>query len=102
MIWMYEPARQDKLMLLGVDCHTGRVPLLGRDVDVDHWIMLGSQQERPGFVRVHYAQQLPWRAAQIMPKYVMGEYQYGKKPNGDFILPGQGPLQIERGVMQLQ
>jgi hypothetical protein len=48
MLWWYEPIDPDSLFAPALDCHTGALPDLTADVDVDHTLVVGSYQMRGG------------------------------------------------------
>ncbi len=101
MLWWYYPRYQDRMMAPAIDCHTGGVPNMNAQVNVDHWVIVGAQQEtHRGMTRVAYqnVHQIPQFAQEILPKYVVGMQFTGQMPNGDFLI-SQTSLGIERGLL---
>jgi hypothetical protein len=91
-------------MLPGLDAHTGDVPNLEAQVELDHWIILGSQDQRSQRMqRVHYSEKLSPLAAALLPKYVTGKQFYGQMKNGDFVgsrsAIAEGPQLLQRGLL---
>lgn len=70
----------------GIDAHTGRVPNMSAQVDVDHTIVLGSYQMRkeayPAYV--DYTDAIPEWLKPYLPTQVLGRTYTGKMQNGDF------------------
>jgi hypothetical protein len=100
MVWWYEPIIHNKLMLPGIDCHTGDVPDLSSKVDVNHWVIAGSRNKLPDFCAVRYQDNLSPFLQDILPKYVRGKHLTKNMINGDFILPMPSePENIERGLL---
>lgn len=106
MMWWYEPNDLRRVMLPGIDAHTGKAPNLREDVAIDHWLILGSQERRdPRMVPVNYAKAgpIPPMARNLLPNYVVGKLVRGYDKNGDFVGPAhalaEGPHLLERGLL---
>lgn len=110
LLWWYEQtlsgADSDEIMLPTIDAHTGAPPDLDEEVNVDHWVMIGSQSnESDSMYPVYYSKKLPPLAAALLPKFVTGEYFTGRRmKNGDFVgslqkALAEGPGTLQRRLM---
>ena len=105
MAW-YEPLMPNRVMLPGLDAH-GIAPDLKEDVEVDHWVILGSQEKKSSHMQpVNYTQAGPKMtslARTLLPKYVSGRHFSGRMRNGDFVGPvsafAEGPSALNRGLL---
>lgn len=96
MIW-YRPKAADGLYRLpAIDCHTGDVPDLDADVQVDHWLFLASDQMSGGH-EVNYRDSVPESVRQLLPRRVYGAYFGGQLRNGDFGIQRPEDLNISTG-----
>jgi hypothetical protein len=87
LLW-YKPMNPDRFALPGLDCHTGGVPALHEQVEVDHWIIIASD-DMPDEIgsEVHYSNvSIPWKVRSFLPSRVLGKYFRGTMRNGDFAL----------------
>lgn len=102
LLWWYEPIDPRKLMMPGIDAHTGEVPRMSEMVKMDHWVFAGMQAPKPGAntVEVTYRDPLPDFARAILPKYIIGEYQGGSAKNGDFIVDPTEMFPLRRGLLK--
>jgi len=89
LIW-YKPMNPDFFLLPALDCHTGGVPDLNEDVEVDHWVILGSD-ELPAWASAapQYRDTIPAEVAAFLPQCISGQHFSGKMRNGDFTLPAR-------------
>jgi hypothetical protein len=103
LFWYYPPPASDRVMLPGIDAHTGHAPDLLDLVDVDHTIVLGSDKPRIGLAKVRYSDSIPAYERAFLPSYVIGRHQKGRRQNGDFIVSMKtletGTLEIARGLL---
>ncbi len=105
MFW-YEPNQTDRLMLPGLDAHTGAPPDLKARVDLDHWIILGTRERKHQYAtEVDYTDEyaMPPLAKALLPRFVIGRKYTRPDINGDFVGPlrclQEGPGYIERGLL---
>ena len=87
LLW-YKPMNPDRFVLPGLDGHTGGVPALHEQVEVDHWIIVSSD-DMPDEIgsEVHYSNgSMPWKIRSFLPSRVLGKYFRGTMRNGDFTL----------------
>lgn len=93
LMW-YRPLDPDHFVLPALDSHTGAVPDLNEEVEVDHWLILGSDEmpEHVG-VPVRYSDRhMRTRVRLLLPSRVIGTHMQGKMRNGDFALRYQDVL----------
>ncbi|MBI4118138.1 MAG: hypothetical protein HY455_01175 [Parcubacteria group bacterium] len=86
MVW-YKPLKNTDGMYRfpAIDCHTGGVPDLTADVEVDHWLFLAADGMRGGsHVTYSEAAAIKPEVHQLLPKRVYGAYFRGPRRNGDF------------------
>ncbi|MFW5703724.1 MAG: hypothetical protein ACOCXQ_02730 [Patescibacteria group bacterium] len=87
MVW-YEPNEYGILRAPGLDEHTGREPVPGEEVDVDHVLFMSTHtMEAKGYGNeVYYSDQgkIPIGVMPLLPKFVVGKAYNGIMPNGDF------------------
>jgi hypothetical protein len=101
LLW-YEPLRPDRVELPAIDSHTGDIPELGTPVSVDHWVILGTDEESPSWDLGPASNDLTqWRSAPMhwtpadlsgptgpfLPKNIAGRTYNGTFANGDFMIP---------------
>jgi hypothetical protein len=101
LLW-YEPLRPDRVELPAIDCHTGGIPQIGGPVDVDHWVVLGTDEESPSWnlgpvpydltqwrsTRMYWTQEdLNGPVGPFLPKSIAGRTYSGMFANGDFMIP---------------
>lgn len=79
----YHPRYPGILEFPGLDAHTGDVPDMNEQVDVDHTLLLSSYKMRRGSY-VEYSDRIPARLAPFLPERVIGKTFTGQMPNGDF------------------
>lgn len=85
LMWWYEPKFPKGLFAPGLDSHTGGVPVLDSDVDVDHTIVLGSYRMGEKGYEVRYSDKsVPDATMALLPDRVIGESFGGSYRNGDF------------------
>jgi hypothetical protein len=86
LLW-YEPHDPDLLLAPALDCHTGGPPDLDRPVDVDHWVLFGTDEAPADWgAPVTYGPRMRHRLRGFLPDRVMGVHHAGPLPNGDFAL----------------
>lgn len=86
MMW-YAPHDPDLLTLPGLDCHTGRVPDLDSPVEVDHWVLFGTDEAPEGWGEpVDHDPAMRHDLRRYLPDAVVGRSFQGALPNGDFAL----------------
>lgn len=99
MLWWYEPSYPEWLFAPGIDAHTGEVPDLDADVQVDHWVVLGSDEG----IDVRYRDQLPDDVATLLPDRVVGVHLQRRMRNADFVMPAadirSGTPSVERRLL---
>jgi hypothetical protein len=93
LLW-YEPLHPDRAELPAIDCHTGGVPDLGGPVHVDHWVILGTDEEAAPpdgewtTARMNWSEEvLRSPAGAFLPAAITGRTYTGVLPNGDFMIP---------------
>lgn len=84
-VW-YAPQYTSHYHFPGIDAHDGSAPDMYTQVDVDHWLIAGVQQERQGFIPVHYGNVSP-SLKPFLPTHVAGRKFIGQRRNGDWIMP---------------
>lgn len=103
MFW-YEPNDPDRLMLPGLDAHTGAPPDRTAQVERDHWIVLGTRERRHRaasevFYRDEHA--MSPLAKALLPRFVIGRQYQQRTANVDFTGPRrsleEGPGYLEPG-----
>ncbi|MBP9820246.1 hypothetical protein KBC79_05950 [Candidatus Woesebacteria bacterium] len=89
-VWLwYEPfdSMSDLLHFPGIDAHTGGLPDLSADVEVDHHLFAGSNRSNlSATVPVMYPE-MPEKVRHLLPDQVTGTRYWGKMPNGDWVGP---------------
>ncbi|WP_328861370.1 hypothetical protein [Streptomyces sp. NBC_00306] len=86
LMW-YEPLDAGQLALPALDCHTGGAPDLEAEVEVDHWVLFGTDEATGlwGGV-VDYRVGMRHRLREFLPDTVVGRRFEGAMPNGDFVV----------------
>jgi hypothetical protein len=91
LLW-YEPLRPDRVELPAIDCHTGDVPEIGAPVEVDHWVIFGSDEPAP-FTWPWEPASMDWSeevrqspAGPFLPRAIVGRTFTGPHANGDFMI----------------
>lgn len=85
LLWWYEPKYETRLFAPALDSHSGNVPNLDADVEVDHAIIVGSYRidgERAH--KVNYRDTLPDATRELLPDRVLGGKIHTRMHNGDF------------------
>ena len=88
LVMWYRPLDASRFLLPALDCHTGAVPDLDEEVEVDHWLIFGSDEmpEHVG-VPVRYTDRhMRTRVRLLLPTRVVGTHLQGRMRNGDFSL----------------
>lgn len=86
LVW-YEPMDPDQLAVPALDCHTGGAPDLEAEVEVDHWVLFGTDEATGMWgERVDYRDGMRHRLREFLPSAVVGAYFGGLRPNGDFVI----------------
>ncbi len=89
LLW-YAPLNPNYFLLPALDCHTGEVPRLDEPVEVDHQVMLGSDDFPPGVGSiVDYHDTIPGEVDAFLPQRVIGRHFSGRMTNGDFGISAQ-------------
>lgn len=89
MLWWYKPSDPTLLQAPAIDCHTGAVPNLNDLVEVDHWVIAGSDHF-PNVCMVHHSHIVHYQDHNIdnlrdfLPDRVVGQQFKGRMPNRDF------------------
>ncbi|MBA2681129.1 MAG: hypothetical protein H0U76_22365 [Ktedonobacteraceae bacterium] len=84
LMW-YTPSNPQYLQLPALDCHTGGIPNLYSRVEVDHWIILSSDEMPRGLgLPVVYSDSVPKEITTFLPNRVIGRRFQGTMHNGDF------------------
>jgi hypothetical protein len=83
MLWWYKPMFADRLFLPTLDGHTGEVPNLKAQVDVDHTLVVSSYQMQNGNP-VFYTDNILALDSYLARKVIGQKYQ-SRLMNGDFI-----------------
>jgi hypothetical protein len=83
MLWWYKPMFADRLFLPTLDGHTGDVPNLRAQVDVDHTLAVSSYQMENGYP-VSYTDNILGLDSYLARK-VIGEKYKRRMVNGDFV-----------------
>ncbi len=84
LVW-YKPRWPHRMILPGVDCHTGGIPNRNQMVDVDHKIILGDHMMTDSDGRqVDYTDLGSDPIRHFLPRRVVGQYLNRQMPNGDF------------------
>lgn len=101
LLW-YDPLHPDRVELPAIDCHTGGIPAIGGPVDVDHWVVLGTDEESPSWnlgpvphdltrwrsTRMRWTpEDLAGPAGPFLPTNIAGRTYSGMLANGDFMIP---------------
>ncbi|MFI6645794.1 hypothetical protein [Streptomyces sp. NPDC050504] len=97
LMW-FEPLDDGELVAPALDCHSGAAPDLGARVDVDHWVVFGTDEcgEEWG-EPVTYRSGMRRRLRRLLPDRVMGARFDGALPNGDFALSHEALLAGDLG-----
>jgi len=90
-LW-YTSFHPDFFMLPAVDAHTGNAPDLQKQVLVDHWVFLGSDEKIPHWDTFTYDTAMRGDVLEYLPRYVTGKRFGGYMNNGDFVAPLQNIL----------
>jgi hypothetical protein len=92
LLW-YTPLYPDRYELPAIDCHTGGVPDIGAPAYVDHWVILGTDEEPDlqdgawGTARMDWSEEVRSSAAgAFLPAAITGRTYTGLHPNGDFMI----------------
>lgn len=87
MFW-YRPVEVDRIVLPGLDSHTGGVPDLDAWVRPDHWLLFGSHGMGEGWGHpVDHGSTMRHKLREFLPDRVIGvRYEHERVPNGDFVL----------------
>lgn len=98
----YEPTRQDNKDILFVptlDAHTGDVPDLTAEVDVDHTIFVATEDMLlRDAAEVHYSDRaIAAGIAELLPTHVLGKNVKGEYRNGDLVFRKQD---LARGLVR--
>lgn len=94
MPW-YKPLRPEFLFAPAIDSHTGDVPNLNAQVEVDHTLVVGIDGAPEGKgQRVNYQDQIPAHIRPYVPNRVIGARVHTWMPNGDFVFRMD---QVEKG-----
>ena len=102
LLWWYEPLAKDRLMLPGLDAHTGEVPDLKKMVRVDHWVIGGLPSSHPEGKSVHLGTIPDAFTRSLLPETIWGEHEGGLRRNGDFgLTPTEGGYALDRGIFEL-
>jgi hypothetical protein len=83
MLWWYKPMFADRLFLPALDGHTGEVPVLKKQVPVDHTLVVSSSQIVRG-ESVQYRDNLAGLES-YLARLVIGEKYSRNMENGDFL-----------------
>lgn len=95
LLLRYTPHDPDLLVAPALDCHTGGVPEPGAPVDVDHWVIFGTDEAPADWGSpVTYAPGMGRELFRCLPERVMGRRygHHGPLPNGDFAISHQALL----------
>lgn len=85
LMW-YKPQQTELLIAPTLDCHTGDIPNLYDHVDVDHTLILATDDMRYG-EPVMYRDHISPDLMDFLPLRVVGRYVSGQYENGDFAVP---------------
>jgi hypothetical protein len=80
ILWKFDPMYPEKLFLPGVDSHNGRRPDLGRRVERDHSLVVGSRYG----TTVKFSEVLTPELDHLLPRKVKGMYTVPSTKNGDW------------------
>lgn len=84
LLWWYEPMKPEFLFAPALDSHTGGVPDLAAEVEVDHSVAFGHYAAEAG-EDVAYSDAIPAAIRPFLtPKVVGGQFNE-VMPNGDFV-----------------
>ncbi len=84
LMW-YKPKDSYYFQLPALDCHTGNVPSLTSPVEVDHWVILASDEMQTSRSHtVRYTDTVPSDVRAFLPDRVIGRYFSCRMRNGDF------------------
>lgn len=111
LLWWYENRQDQAWVAPAVDAHDGLPPNLSARVDVDHWLILGSNRYGEGgriddlLLPVYYQQkhEIPAHVRGLLPTGIAGQRFSGYEQNGDFLLDRRafeaGRLEVRRGLL---
>lgn len=94
LLW-YHPHDPDLLVAPALDCHTGGPPDLTVPVDVDHWVLFGTDEAPAGWgAPVTYGPGMGPDLFRLLPDRVVGRRfgDSGPMRNGDFALTHEALL----------
>lgn len=91
LLWWYEPLDPTQLFAPGLDCHTGAIPDLNAEVEVNHTIVVGSYWQKKksskAIAEVKFQDKIPKEIAPyLLSKVTGGQFRSRYIPNGDFVL----------------
>lgn len=84
LLWWYEPMRPDRLFAPSLDSHTGGVPDLTAEVEIDHSVVFGTFDMEAGD-DVYYKDNVPAALKPYLLERVVGDQFHGPSNNGDFV-----------------
>jgi hypothetical protein len=106
LLW-YEPLQPDRAELPAIDCHTGGVPDIGGPVEVDHWVILGTDEEHAPSGGEWSTARMSWSeevlrspAGPFLPAAITGRTYTGIHPNGDFMIPSSDLMEGRMTAMR--
>lgn len=84
-LW-YVPSEATKeyLVFPALDCHTGGVPDIYKNVATDHWLFASDENMGGRGTRIQYSRNVPESVAKFLPRYALGEQHRELALNGDF------------------
>ncbi|MEZ5425123.1 MAG: hypothetical protein R2747_02555 [Pyrinomonadaceae bacterium] len=87
LLWWYEPMFPEEIFLPALDSHTGEVPSLNNDVDVDHVLAVSSYQMNRNVYSdtVFYKDKITPELRPYLAEQVIGERYKRPMKNGDFV-----------------
>jgi len=92
LLW-YTPRYPDRYELPAIDCHTGEIPDIGGPARVDHWVILGTDEEPAPQDGTWRTARMDWSeevrrspAGPFLPAAITGRTYTGIHPNGDFMI----------------
>jgi hypothetical protein len=83
LLWWYVPAFPNVLFAPTLDSHTGGVPDLAAEVELDHTIAVGSTEGKGS--RISYSDEVPNDVRNLLPSFGVGLELSGYEVNGDFV-----------------
>jgi hypothetical protein len=84
ILFWYYPQDPNQLVAPGLDAHDGSPPVIGSQVECDHWVIYGSDAMQSGSP-VRYTDKLDPTLADFLPTKVVGQQFQGDYQNGDFV-----------------